>query len=63
VPSDIAEQTKIAYNDMQSALAEFSADKSHIVDEPYFVADVKETMEELQPSSVLTENPITCRFA
>lgn len=51
VPSDIAEQTTIAYNDMQSALAEFSAYNS------------KETMEELQPSSVLTENPINCRFA
>jgi enamine deaminase RidA (YjgF/YER057c/UK114 family) len=62
-PSDIAEQTTIAYNDMQSALAEFSANMSNIVDETYFVADVRETMEELQPSSVLTENPITCRFA
>ena len=49
VPSDI-EQTTIAYKDMQSALAEFSAD------------NVKETMEELQPSSELTENPINCRF-
>ena len=49
VPSDI-EQTTIAYKDMQSALAEFSAD------------NVKETMEELQPSSVLTENPINCPF-
>lgn len=49
VPSDI-EKTTIAYKDMQSALAEFSAD------------NVKETMEELQPSSVLTENPINCRF-
>ena len=43
-PSDITEQTILAYNNIKTVLAEFGANMSNIVDETYFVTDVQEVM-------------------
>jgi enamine deaminase RidA (YjgF/YER057c/UK114 family) len=44
VPVDIAEQTAIAYSNMQHVLSQFGADMSNIVDETFFVSDMDELM-------------------
>lgn len=41
-PTSIAEQTKVAYTNMQDILAQFGADMSNIVDETFFVTDMNE---------------------
>lgn len=44
-PPDIAEQTRIAYANIQRVLAQFGADMSNVVDETWFVTDVNELLE------------------
>lgn len=44
VPSDIAEQTAIAYSNMKDVLSQFGADMSNIVDETFFVTNMNELM-------------------
>jgi enamine deaminase RidA (YjgF/YER057c/UK114 family) len=44
VPSDIAEQTAIAYSNMKDVLSQFGADMSNIVDETFFVTNMDELM-------------------
>jgi len=41
-PTGIADQTKVAYTNMQAILAQFGADMSNIVDEIFFVTDMHE---------------------
>jgi enamine deaminase RidA (YjgF/YER057c/UK114 family) len=41
-PASIADQTRIAYTNMQDTLAQFGADMSNIVDETFFVTDMHE---------------------
>ena len=41
-PTSIADQTKVAYTNMQDTLAQFGADMSNIVDETFFVTDMDE---------------------
>ncbi len=41
-PANIADQTKVAYTNMQDILAQFGADMSNIVDETFFVTDMNE---------------------
>ncbi len=41
-PTSIADQTKVAYTNMQDTLAQFGADMSNIVDETFFVTDMNE---------------------
>ncbi len=41
-PTSIADQTKIAYSNMQDILAHFGADMNNIVDETFFVTDMNE---------------------
>ena len=41
-PTSIADQTKVAYTNMQDTLAQFGADMSNIVDETFFVTDMHE---------------------
>lgn len=41
-PTGIADQTKVAYTNMQDILAQFGADMSNIVDEIFFVTDMHE---------------------
>jgi enamine deaminase RidA (YjgF/YER057c/UK114 family) len=41
-PAGIADQTKVAYTNMQDILAQFGADMSNIVDEIFFVTDMHE---------------------
>jgi len=41
-PNGIADQTKVAYTNMQDILAQFGADMSNIVDEIFFVTDMQE---------------------
>jgi len=41
-PNGIADQTKVAYTNMQDVLAQFGADMSNIVDEIFFVTDMHE---------------------
>ena len=41
-PASIADQTKVAYTNMQDTLAQFGADMSNIVDETFFVTDMHE---------------------
>ena len=41
-PTGIADQTKVAYTNMQDILAQFRADMSNIVDEIFFVTDMHE---------------------
>lgn len=41
-PTGIADQTKVAYTNMQDILAQFGADMSNIVDETFFVTDMNE---------------------
>ena len=41
-PTSIAEQTDLAYKNMQDVLAQFGADMHNIVDETYFVTDMEE---------------------
>jgi enamine deaminase RidA (YjgF/YER057c/UK114 family) len=41
-PTSIADQTKVAYTNMQDVLAQFGADMSNIVDETFFVTDMDE---------------------
>ena len=43
-PSDITEQTILAYNNIKTVLAEFGANMSNIVDETFYVTDVQEVM-------------------
>ena len=38
-PTSIAEQTKVAYTNMQDILSQFGADMSNLVDETFFVTD------------------------
>ena len=38
----IADQTKVAYTNMQDTLSQFGADMSNIVDETFFVTDMHE---------------------
>jgi len=42
IPTGIADQTKVAYTNMQAILAQFGADMSNIVDEIFFVTDMHE---------------------
>jgi len=41
-PTNIADQTKVAYTNMQDTLSQFGADMSNIVDETFFVTDMDE---------------------
>ncbi len=41
-PTSIADQTKVAYTNMQDTLSRFGADMSNIVDETFFVTDMNE---------------------
>jgi len=41
-PTSIADQTKVAYTNMQDVLSQFGADMSNIVDESFFVTDMGE---------------------
>ena len=41
-PTSIADQTKVAYTNMQDTLSQFGADMSNIVDETFFVTDMDE---------------------
>ncbi len=41
-PTSIADQTKVAYTNMQDVLSQFGADMSNIVDETFFVTDMDE---------------------
>ena len=41
-PTGIADQTKVAYTNMQDILTQFGADMSNIVDEIFFVTDMHE---------------------
>lgn len=41
-PTSIADQTKIAYENMKDVLAHFGADMHNVVDETFFVTDMKE---------------------
>ena len=41
-PNSIADQTKVAYTNMQNTLSQFGADMSNIVDETFFVTDMNE---------------------
>jgi len=41
-PTSIADQTKVAYTNMQDTLSQFGADMSNIVDETFFVTDMNE---------------------
>ncbi|MDM8544367.1 RidA family protein [Desulfococcaceae bacterium HSG9] len=41
-PTSIADQTKVAYANMQDVLSQFGADMSNIVDETFFVTDMDE---------------------
>ena len=41
-PTSIADQTKVAYTNMQDVLSQFGAEMSNIVDEPFFVTDMNE---------------------
>jgi enamine deaminase RidA (YjgF/YER057c/UK114 family) len=41
-PASIADQTKVAYTNMQDVLSQFGADMSNIVDETFFVTDMDE---------------------
>ncbi len=43
-PSDITEQTILAYNNIRTVLAEFGANIGNIVDETFYVTDVQEVM-------------------
>tara|TARA_R110001592_G_scaffold130225_3_gene343352 strand:- start:9720 stop:10109 length:390 start_codon:yes stop_codon:yes gene_type:complete len=43
--ADIVEQTKLAYINIQQVLAEFGATLDNVVDETFFVTDMKELME------------------
>jgi enamine deaminase RidA (YjgF/YER057c/UK114 family) len=47
-PVSIADQTKLAYKNMQDVLAQFGADMSNIVDETYFVTDMDELMSNVE---------------
>ena len=41
-PTSIADQTKVAYTNMQNTLSQFGADMSNIADETFFVTDMNE---------------------
>ncbi len=41
-PTRIADQTRVAYMNLQGILSQFGADMSNIVDETYFVTDMDE---------------------
>jgi enamine deaminase RidA (YjgF/YER057c/UK114 family) len=43
-PTNIADQAKIAYTNMQDVLVQFGAGMSNIVDETFFVTDMNEFM-------------------
>ncbi|MCB1701747.1 MAG: RidA family protein [Halioglobus sp.] len=47
-PTGIAEQTKIAYKNMQDVLSKFGADMGNIVDETFFVTDMGELFGNLE---------------
>lgn len=47
-PADITEQTVLAYQNIKSVLAEFGAEMSNIVDETFFVTNVKEVMQNVE---------------
>jgi enamine deaminase RidA (YjgF/YER057c/UK114 family) len=47
-PTDIADQTKIAYSNIQDVLTQFGASISNIVDETLFVTDMAEFMENVE---------------
>ena len=49
-PSDITEQTILAYNNIRTVLAEFGANMGNIVDETFYVTDVQEVMTMWKPS-------------
>jgi len=42
--ADVAEQTKLAYENIRSVLAEFGATLDNVVDETFFVTDMAEVM-------------------
>jgi enamine deaminase RidA (YjgF/YER057c/UK114 family) len=42
--ADIAEQTRLAYQNIRDVLAEFGATMDNVVDETWFVTDVSEVM-------------------
>jgi enamine deaminase RidA (YjgF/YER057c/UK114 family) len=47
-PTDITDQTKIAYSNIQDVLTQFKASMSNIVDETLFVTDMAEFMENVE---------------
>jgi enamine deaminase RidA (YjgF/YER057c/UK114 family) len=48
VSTNIAEQTAIAYSNMKHVLSQFGADMSNIVDETFFVTDMRELMDNVE---------------
>jgi enamine deaminase RidA (YjgF/YER057c/UK114 family) len=47
VPTDIADQTELAYKNLAIVLAQFNSDMSNVVDETYFVTDIQQTMKNI----------------
>ena len=48
IPDSIADQTRLAYSNMQEVLTEFGADMSNVVDETYFVTDMDEFLGDVE---------------
>ena len=47
-PEDLLSQMKLAYHNIKAVLAEFGADMDNIVDETWFVTDVKDCMAQVE---------------
>ena len=47
-PTSIADQTKVAYTNMQAVLSQFGADMSNIVDETFFITDMNELLRNIE---------------
>lgn len=47
-PTSIADQTKVAYTNMQDVLSQYGADMSNIVDETFFVTDMDELFSNIE---------------
>ncbi len=48
IPESIADQTKLAYDNIQQVLSEFNATMENIVDETIFVTDMSDTMKNVE---------------
>ncbi len=48
IPDDLISQMKLAYANIKTVLAEFGADMDNIVDETWFVTDVKDCMTQVE---------------